>query len=83
MSLRKNATRRTKTIHYDWAQLNNRDIKNKYMFALRNQYEALQEQTKIHTPNKEYENFFNDHLEAVAEFIPTKRRKNIESHGRH
>ena len=27
-----------------------------------------------HTPNDEYENFVNAHLEAVAECIPTKQR---------
>ena len=27
-----------------------------------------------HTPNDEYENFVNVHLEAVAEGIPTKQR---------
>ena len=27
-----------------------------------------------HTPNEEYDNFVNAHLEAAAEFIPTKQR---------
>ena len=67
LSLRKNATRTTTTIHYDWALLNNRNIRDKYTLALRNKYDALQEQTKTHTPNKEYENFVNAHLEAAAE----------------
>ena len=26
------------------------------------------------TPNEEYENFINAHLEAAVEFIPTKQR---------
>ena len=73
LSLRKNAIRTT-TVHYDWALLNDRDIWDKYTLALRNKYEALQEQTKTHTPNEEYENFVNAHLEAAAEFIPTKQR---------
>ena len=34
----------------------------------------LQEKTEKHTPNEEYENFANAHIEATAEFIPTKQR---------
>ena len=41
LSLRKNATRTTTTAHYDWALLNNRDIRDKYTLALRNKYDAL------------------------------------------
>ena len=44
------------------------------MLALRNKYDALQEQAKTHTPNEEYENFINAHLEAATEFIATKQR---------
>ena len=44
------------------------------MLALKNKYDALQEKTKTHTPNEEYENFVNAHLEAAVEFIPTKQR---------
>ena len=35
LSLRRNATRTTTTIRYDWA-LNNRDIRDEYVLALRN-----------------------------------------------
>ena len=63
---------RTTTVHYDWALLNNSDIRDKYTLAL-NKYDDLQEQTKTHTPN-EHENFVNVHLEAAAEFVPTKHR---------
>ena len=73
LNLQKNATRAT-TIHYDWVLLNNRDIRDKYTFALRNTYDALQEQIKTYTPNEEYENFVNPDLEAAVEFIPTKQR---------
>ena len=34
-------------------------IRIKYTLALRNKYNALQEQTETHTPNDEYENFVN------------------------
>ena len=44
------------------------------MLALRNKFDALQENTEIHTPNDEYENFVNGHVEAAAKYIPTKLR---------
>ena len=62
------------TKQYDWVLLNNRDIKDKYVIALRNKFDALQEKTEICTPNDEYENFVNVHLEATAKCIPTKFR---------
>ena len=74
MSLRKNTTWTTATVHSDWVMLNNRDIRDKYAIALRNKYHALQEKTETHTPNEEYENFVNAYLEAAAECIPTKQR---------
>ena len=43
LSLQKNATRTATTKHYDWALLNNRDIRDKYVLELRNRYETLQE----------------------------------------
>ena len=60
------------TKHYDWALLNNRDIRDKYVLGLRNRFETLQEKTEKSTPNDEYENFVNAHLEAAAKCIPTK-----------
>ena len=74
LSLRKNANGTTTTVHYDWALLNNKDIRDKYVIALRNKFDVLQEKTKTHTPNDEYENFVNAHLEAAAKYIPTKHR---------
>ena len=68
------STRTTTTKHYDWALLYNRNIRDKYTLVLRNKYDALQEQRETPTPNEEYENFFNAHLEAAAKFIPTKQR---------
>ena len=72
LSLRKNASRTTTTKKYDWALLNNRDISDKYELKLRNKFEALLEKTEKGTPNDEYENFVNAHLEAAANCIPTK-----------
>ena len=72
LSLRKNAKRTATTKHYDWAQLNNRDIRDKYVLELRNRFETLQEKTEKSTPNDEYENFVNAHPEAAAKCIPTK-----------
>ena len=72
LSLRKNATQTASTKHYDWALLNNREIRDKYVIELRNRFETLQEKTEKGTPNDEYENFVNAHLEAAAKYIPTK-----------
>ena len=72
LSLRKNATRTATTKHYDWALLNNRDIRDRYVVELRNRFETLQEKTEKGTPNDEYENFVNAHLEAASKCIPTK-----------
>ncbi len=41
------------TKHYDWALLNNRDIRDKYVLELRNRFETLQEKTEKGTPNDE------------------------------
>ena len=43
-----------------------------YVLELRNRFETLQEKTEKSTPNDEYENFVNAHLEAAAKYIPTK-----------
>ena len=64
LSLRKNATITANPKHYDWAILNNRDIKDKYVLELRNRFETLQEKTEKGTPNDEYENFVSATLEV-------------------
>ena len=74
LSQRKNTKRTATTKHYDWALLNDRDIRDKYVVELRNRFETLQEKTEKGTPNDEYENFVNAHLEAAAKCIPTKPR---------
>ena len=74
LSLRKNATRTATTKHYDWTLLNNRDIRDKYVIELRNRFETLQEKTEKGTPNDEYENFVEAHLEAASKCTRTKPR---------
>ena len=74
LSLLKNATRTATTKHSDWCLINNRGIRDKHVLELRNRFETLQEKTEIGTPNDEYENFLNAHLEAAAKCIPTKPR---------
>ena len=74
LSLRKNATRTVTTRRYNWALLNNRDIRDKYALELRNRFETLQEKTEKVTPNDEYENFVEAHLEAASKCISTKPR---------
>ena len=69
LSLWKNAKRTATTKHYDWALLNNKDIRDKYVLELRNRFETLQEKTeKVHqTTNTKI-----SYLEAAAKYIPTK-----------
>ena len=74
LSLRENATRTPTTKHNDWALLKTRDIRDKYALELRNRFETLQEKTEKCTPNDEYENFVEAHLEAASKYIPTKPR---------
>ena len=74
LGLHWNTTQTTKTTQYDWALLNNRDISDKYTITLRNKSDALQEISETLTPNDEYENFVNAHVEAVAECLRTKLR---------
>ena len=74
LSLRTNATRTVTTKHYDWALLNNRDIRDRYVSELRKRFETLEEKTEEGTPNDEYENFVEAHLEAASKCIPTKPR---------
>ena len=61
------------TVYYDWSLLNNRDIRDKYTLTLRNKFNALQI-SETPTPNNEYENIVNAHLETAAECIATKQR---------
>ena len=67
------------TKHYDWALLNNRNIRDKYVLELRNRFETLQEKTDIGTPNDEYENFVNVRQRSVFQ---QNLELNIESHGK-
>ena len=83
LSLRKNATRTATTKHYDWALLNNRDIRDKYVLELRNRFKTLQEKTEKGTPNDKYENFVNAHREVAEKCIPTKPRTKHRVHGKH
>ena len=52
-------------------------ISDKYALIQRNKFDALQEKSETYTPNDEYENFGNAHLEAVAKCIPTKERAKV------
>ena len=47
-------TQTTKTTHYDWSLLNNRDISYKYTITLRNKFDALQEISKTLILNDKY-----------------------------
>ncbi len=66
LSLRKNVTRSTSTGQYDWALLNNKDIRDKF--------DAPQEKKEVHTPNDDYDYFVNAYSEVAAECMQTKQR---------
>ena len=51
------------------------------MITLRNKVDTLQEISKALTPNDEYENFVNAHMEEAAECIATKLRDKQSSMG--
>ena len=62
LSLCRDAAQTTITAHFDESRFNNRDISNKYTIS------------EKFTPNDEYENFVNTHMEAAAECIPINQR---------
>ena len=72
LSPRRNTTRTSTTVYYDWCLLNNWDIRDKYALARRNKFDVLQKKTETHIPNEEYENFVHANLEAAAKYLPTK-----------
>ncbi len=42
----------TELKHYDWALLNNKDIRDKYVLELRNRFETLREKTEKYTKRR-------------------------------
>ena len=71
----------TTIVHYDWSLLDNRDIRDKYTWTLRNKFDARQEISGTPTLNDEYQNFVNAHSEAAAECILTKQRTKLRVTG--
>ena len=59
--LRKNAARKTTTVHYVWFLLNNWNVRDKYTLTLRKNFDRLQEKSETNTPNDKHENFVNVH----------------------
>ena len=47
------------------------------MLTLKNKFDALEEISETPTPNDEYVNFANAHLEAAADCIPTKQKAKL------
>ena len=82
LSLRKNAKRTATTKHYDWALLNNRDIRDKYVLELRNRFETQQEKRKkVHqTTNTKISSMHTSRQQGNASEQNSKL--NIESHGK-
>ena len=82
LSLRKNATRTTTTIHYDWALLNNKDIRDKYVLALRHKFDALREKTEI--PRMTNMIISSTHTKRQQRIVFQQNLElNIESRGRY
>ena len=74
LSLRRNTAWTTTTVHYDWALLTNRDVRDKYTLILRNKFDALQDILETPSPNDKYENFVNAHLDLASGCKPSKQR---------
>ena len=75
----KNATRTATTKHYDWALLNNRDIRDKYVLELRNRFEALQE----NVPQMTNMRISSTHTSRQQRIVLQQNLElNIESHGK-
>ena len=56
----------------DCSSLSERDIRNQYTVAGRNKFGTLLAISDRRTPNDEYENCINPHIESPAEPIPAK-----------
>ena len=82
LSLRKHAKRTATTKHYDWALLNNRAIRDKYVLELRNRYEKLQERTeKVHqTTNMKISSMHTSR--QLRNALQQNSKLNIESRGK-
>ena len=82
LSLRKNDKRTATTKHYDWALLNNKDIRDKYVLELKNRFETLQEKTeKVHqTTNMKISSMHTSSQQQNT--FQQKLKLNIESQGK-
>ena len=80
LSLRKNTTRTTTTIHYELALLNNKDIRDKYVITLKKQIRCItgedrntfMRKTNMRISSTQQRNTYQQNKEL-----------NLESHGRH
>ena len=62
------------TLRYDWSLFTIYDIRNQYTETVRNKFNTLQEISERQPLNDKYENFVTAHIEAAADYIPTKPR---------
>ena len=77
----KKTPHKQRPLNTDWALLNNRDIRDKYVLGLRNRFETLQKKEKG-TPNDEYENSSMHTLRQQRIVFTQNLELNIESHGK-
>lgn len=73
LSLRANKTKKSSRQPYNWSTLSHdNQIKQRFIFELRNRFDALQAQEQEPTANTTYENFVRSHQEAAKKCIPLK-----------
>ena len=81
-SLRKKATRTETTKHYDWALLNNRDIRDKYVLELRNRFETLREKEEKIPQTTNMRNSLTHTSRQHRSVFQQNLERNIEPHGK-
>ena len=83
LSLRKNATQTATTKPYDWAFLNNRDIRDKYVLEFRNTFETLQEkEEKKNTQTTNRRILLTHTSRRHRSVFQQNLQRNIEPHGK-
>ena len=80
LSLRKNAKRTATTKHYDWALLNNRDIRDKYVLELDSKHYKKRRKKVHQTTNMKISSMHTSRQQRNA--FQQNSKLNIESHGK-
>ena len=78
LSLRRNKTQTARIARYNWSPVNS-DIRNKDTEIVMNKFDTLQETSKRHTPNVEYENCYHPHTNSSK--LHTNQMLNLKFNG--